>query len=91
MRNLIWESEAERLFLSTVEYIASQNAAVAVTLESSILRQVNMLPRFRELGRIGRVTGTRELVVHSNYLIVYHFDDRAVRILRFLHARRQYP
>jgi plasmid stabilization system protein ParE len=41
--------------------------------------------------RAGRVEGTREAVVHPNYIIVYRIGTEAVEILDVLHTRRQYP
>lgn len=43
------------------------------------------------LGRLGRMTGTRELVVHANYILVYDVKGDQVRVLRLLHAARQWP
>lgn len=43
--------------------------------------------RFRE----ARVPGTREVVVRSNYLVIYAEDAHAVTILRVLHAAQQWP
>ncbi len=43
------------------------------------------------MGRPGRVPGTREWVVHRNYMLIYDQTDTEVRILRLLHAARQWP
>lgn len=43
------------------------------------------------LFRPGRVPGTREYVVHPNYIVVYQVGDEMIDILRVLHSRRQYP
>jgi plasmid stabilization system protein ParE len=42
-------------------------------------------------GRPGRRAGTREMVVHSNYILVYRVEEKLVRIVNVLHTRRQYP
>jgi len=43
------------------------------------------------LGRPDRVTGTRELVVHRTSILFYDVAGDEVRVLRVLHARRQWP
>ena len=35
--------------------------------------------------------GTRELVAHRNYILVYDTAGNVVRILRVLHSSRQWP
>ncbi|MFY1838461.1 type II toxin-antitoxin system RelE/ParE family toxin [Achromobacter xylosoxidans] len=42
-------------------------------------------------GRPGRVAGTRELVAHPNYLLIYDVTNDLVRMLRVLPAARQWP
>jgi len=43
------------------------------------------------LGRVGRVAGTLELVVHKNYILIYDVAGDQVRVLRVLHAARKWP
>lgn len=43
------------------------------------------------LGRPGRLQGTRELVAHRNYILIYDVAGDLVRVLRILHAARQWP
>lgn len=38
----------------------------------------------------GRLSGTREMVVHPNYLVVYRVTER-VEIVMVLHTRQEYP
>ena len=45
-----------------------------------------------EIGRPGRVPGTRELVVpRTPFIIPYRVKDNAVQILRVYHAARKWP
>lgn len=48
------------------------------------------LPANPYIFRPGRVPGTREAVVHPNYILVYRVAQ-AIEILGVLHARQQYP
>lgn len=43
------------------------------------------------IGRTGRVAGTRELVAHPNYILIYYVVGELIRIFRILHAARQWP
>ena len=37
------------------------------------------------------MVGTRELVAHRNYILIYDTAGDVVRVLRLLHAARQWP
>jgi toxin ParE1/3/4 len=91
MRKLRWEAEADRQFQDALAYIAAFNASAAERLRAEILRKVEMLRRFPEMGRKGRVAKSRELVVHPNYIVVYAVRAETIDIVRFLHARQLYP
>ena len=39
----------------------------------------------------GKVPGTREIVAHPNYIIIYQVSENTVDVLRVLHSRQQFP
>lgn len=43
------------------------------------------------LYRLGKIDGTREMVVRANYIVVYTVDALTVRAVRILHAAQQWP
>ena len=73
------------------DYIEADNPAAALTLDDLFSEKARLLVDNPGLGRAGRVPGTRELVAHRNYVLVYDMADDQVRILRVLHAARQWP
>jgi len=57
-----------------------------------VIRAVEQLSDFPEIGRPGRVAGTRELVIQSTpYIVAYRLRGRSVRILALLHGARRWP
>lgn len=50
-----------------------------------------MLPGHPKLFRAGRVPGTREMPIRSNYLVIYTEEANTVSVLRILHAAQQWP
>ena len=53
--------------------------------------QAERLTDYPYLYREGRVPGTRDALLHPNYLLVYRVTADSVEILRVLHTRQQYP
>ncbi|MDV3457247.1 type II toxin-antitoxin system RelE/ParE family toxin [Sphingomonas sp. HF-S4] len=85
-----WRPEA-RLQLSAITHdIARRNPAAADRLGAAIKHTVSQLPGHPHIYRPGRMEGTREAIVHPNYILVYRVGD-AIEILSILHARQQYP
>lgn len=86
-----WLFEAESDLETILIYIADRNPTAAFDLQDEIEQATSQLPQHPYLYRHGRVAGTRELVVHPNYLIVYRVTSAAVEIVNVLHTRQQYP
>jgi toxin ParE1/3/4 len=88
---LRWLDLARRDLLGIVDYISDDNPDAAQYVKDDIEAKARKLPDFPKMGRLGRVEGTRELVVLANYLLVYQEDALTIRILRVLHAAQQWP
>lgn len=53
------------------------------------LRQKLEILKTQQPGTPGRVYGTKELVLHPNYIAVYRVEADEVQIITVLHAARQ--
>ncbi len=57
--------------LAIVDYISDDNPDAAQRLKDDIEEKANKLTEFPNMGRLGRVEGTREMVAWANYITVY--------------------
>jgi len=74
-----------------VLFIAQDNVLAAMDMEQHVHSQVDSLADSNFPRRFGRVPGTLELVVHSNYVVVLQQTETTVTVLNVLHVARQYP
>ncbi|MGK6312014.1 type II toxin-antitoxin system RelE/ParE family toxin [Neorhizobium sp. DT-125] len=88
---IIWSRRALHDRDRIYSYIEEDDPAAALALDELFEKRSTRLAAHPMLGRVGRVDGTRELVVHPNYILIYDIADACVRILRVLHAARQWP
>lgn len=91
MPRLEWRQAARADLLAIVDYISDDNSDAAQHLKDEIEAKAFKLPEHPKLYRPGRVAGTREMVVRSNYIVIYMENADTVSILRVLHAARQWP
>jgi plasmid stabilization system protein ParE len=71
--------------------ITSSNATAAQNLYDTIVQSAESLSLMPYLFRPARVAGTREQVVHPNYIVLYLVGTDVIDILRVLHSRQEYP
>lgn len=78
---------------STLNYVAREaDERTALNILARVQNAIQSLTNFPEQGRIGRVTGTRELVVHKTYLITaYRIVKSEVQVLAIIHSSRRWP
>lgn len=91
MTRLFWTPDATQNRDEIYDYIEADNPTAALALDELFAEKAGRLIDRPGLGRPGRVAGTRELVAHRNYILVYHVAGDLVRVLRVMHAARQWP
>ena len=89
-----WLKKALKNLDEEADYIAQDNPASAQLVVQRIFAAVNCLPDNPALGHVGRIHGTRELVVpDTHYIIPYRVRPRVgqIEILRVFHSSRRLP
>jgi toxin ParE1/3/4 len=90
---LIWSPEAIADLVALRAYIEQDDPAAAQRVSLHIIQNVEtLLPNSPEIGRPGRVPGTRELVIpRTPFIVPYRVVDKTIQILRVYHGARQWP
>jgi addiction module RelE/StbE family toxin len=91
MMNLLWTRPARADRRDIYEFIAADSVRAARKMDLIFAEKAGFLPKFPESGRPGRVPGTRELLAHRHYFLIYRIHGDAVQILRLLHTSRKWP
>lgn len=71
-------------------YIADDSPGAAAVTVETVVAGIEALLRHPEMGRKGRIAGTRELVI-APYLIAYRARKTAIDILAIIHGARRWP
>ncbi len=76
----------------THDFIANENLKAAGQMIARIEDAVARLKHYPELGRAGRVKGTRELVIAATpFVVAYRVESANIEILAVLHGARKWP
>jgi toxin ParE1/3/4 len=87
-----WSTLASNDLEEIVDYILVDNPSSAFTLYETIKQAVEKLQNYPNMGRIGRISGTRELVItNTPFIVAYRLQNNTVEILRILHSSRKWP
>jgi toxin ParE1/3/4 len=90
---VVWTRKASRHLRAAYDYWARESSPdSADTMLDRIFSAVELLERFPEAGRPGRIAGTRELVVvPTPFLIAYRVRRSKIEILALVHGARKWP
>jgi len=88
---ILWAATSRQDLRDIFSYIAEENPRAARAVFDEIKKRVGILLDQPELGRIGRVDGTRELVLSgTQYILPYRVKDQQIQILAVFHAARRW-
>jgi len=88
---VVWRSRARQDYRAIIDYISDRNTAAAERMADLFDRTAERLPDHPDMYRPGRVSGTREAVMHPNYVMVYRVTETSIEITAIQHTRQQYP
>ena len=83
-----WTPEAERDRENVWEYIANDNPGAAASMDEFFSDAAAKLADYSLMGRIGKISGTRELIPHESYRLVYQVDGETVWVLALISTAR---
>lgn len=87
-----WTKTALKNLDDLADYVAEENPRAAASMVRKVLTGVEKLKRFPALGKAGRVSGTRELlIVRTPYVVPYRVKGNRIQILRVFHSSRRWP
>jgi addiction module RelE/StbE family toxin len=87
-----WTTIAANDLKAAYEYVREESVVHADKLVARILSGIEMLERYPQLGREGRLEGTQELAITGTpFIVFYRIRRNQVEILGVLHAARKWP
>ena len=89
---VVWSRRAVQHLIALRDYIAGNSPQNAAAVAERILHSVELLSTQPQMGRPGRVVGTRELVVPDTpFIIPYRMRGGSLELIALFHGRQRWP
>ena len=88
---VFWTSSAEQDRSHIIDHIGQDNPLAAIRMDELFAQWAGRLAAHPLLGKPGLIPGTRELIPHENYRLVYEVQSNTVWILALVHTARSWP
>jgi toxin ParE1/3/4 len=90
---IVWTRRADKHLRAAYPYWAQEKSYDAADrMLERIFSAVELLGKHPDMGRTGRISGTRELVLAPTpFLIAYRSRRSKIEIVALLHAARKWP
>lgn len=90
--NAVWSPRAIRHLTAIRELIERESEIGAAAVATRILDAIELLRTQPQMGRPGRLAGTRELVISgAPYMVPYRVRHERLELLAVFDGRRQWP
>ena len=90
--DIIWLDRSRRELAHIYRYIAADDPGAAPRILRRIHNAVTKLQESPNIGRPGRLPGTRELVVVGTpFIVPYRVRNGVIEILSVIHGARRWP
>lgn len=89
---IVWTRLALADLDAAYNYIATTNPEAAIDTIERIEKALDALMKYPEIGKIGRITGTRELIItRTPFIVPYRVQADQIEILAIIHGARRWP
>lgn len=89
---VVWTRTALSGLNGARDYVAEESPAAAARLVERIEKTAQALRRHQQIGKPGRVEGTRELsVAGTSFIMVYMIEARQIEVVALIHGARRWP
>lgn len=87
-----WSTRAIQHLVALRDYIAEDSPDSAAEVAASVLEAIDLLATHPEMGRPGRIVGTRELIgLATPYVIPYRVRQESLELIAVFHGRQKWP
>lgn len=88
-----WIAGAKQDRADIVNYIAVENPRAVLKMDDLFSEATKKLAKFPSLGQIGKIPGTRELIPHKSYRLVYEVDEAedTFWVMALVHTANLWP
>ncbi|MBV4476627.1 MULTISPECIES: type II toxin-antitoxin system RelE/ParE family toxin [Pseudomonas] len=88
---IIWTQAAAKERAQIWDHLYTLNPRAAAEMDKRFSDAVSRLSHNPKTGQFGIIAGTRELIPHPSYRLVYQIEQDAVWILTLIHTARMWP
>lgn len=88
---VLWAPEAEQDRADIMNHIVADSPSAAIRMDLLFGEAASRLADHPFMGKPGHIPGTRELIPHPSYRLVYTINQDTIWVLALVHTARLWP